>query len=144
MMHINTHEAYKKLVDAGVQDKAAETIILVIDESRKSDFDNLATKEDIGNIRTELKADIANVRLETANVRSELKEDIANLRAELKQDISNVRTEIAGLRTELKEDIATLRTDIAELKGNDVTMRWMLGFLLAMCSAILLKLFLGI
>jgi hypothetical protein len=115
MMHINTHEAYKKLIDAGVQDKAAETIILVIDESRKSDFDNLATKEDIGN-----------VRLEVANIRSELKEDIANLRAEL------------------KEDIANLKADIAELKGNFGTMKWMMGFLLAMNLAILLKLFLGV
>lgn len=114
-MHINTHEAYKKLVDAGVQDKAAETIILVIDESRKSDFDNLATKEDV-----------ANVRLEIANVRSELKEDIANF------------------RTELKEDISNLKANIAELKGDNGTMKWMMGFLLAMCSAILLKLFLGI
>lgn len=114
MMHINTHEAYKKLVDAGLKEKAAETITLVINEARKSDFDNLATKEDI-----------ANVRLEIANVRSELKEDIAN-----------VRTEIASLRTELKEEIA-------ELRGKFGIMQWMMGFLLAMVSAVLLKLFLG-
>ena len=54
MMHINTHEAFKQLVEAGVKEKAAETIIKVIEEARKSDFSNLATKEDIANLKGEI------------------------------------------------------------------------------------------
>lgn len=87
MMHINTHEAFKQLVDAGVKEKAAETIIKVIDESRKSDIDRLATKEDLMKVNNELKL------------------------------------------------------EIADLKGKFGTMQWMMGFLLAMSSAIILKLF---
>ena len=102
-MHINTHEAYKQLVDAGVKEKAAETIIKVINEARESYFDRLATKE----------------------------------------DIANIRLEMANIRTEIKEDISNLKTDLADLGGKFGTMQWMMGFLLAMCSAILLKLFLG-
>ena len=122
MMHINTHEAYKQLVDAGVKEKAAETIIKVIDQARRSDFDRLATKEDLKDVRNELK-------LEIAAVRTELKEEIASVKAELKEEIGNVRAE--------------LKDDIADLKGKFSTMQWMMGFLLAMSSAILLKLFLG-
>lgn len=129
MMHLNTHEAYKKLIDAGLKDKVAETIIKVIDEARKSDFDRLATKEDLKDTRNELKLEITNVRME-------LKEEIAKVRTELKEDIANVRIE-------LKEDIANIKADIADLKGKFGTMQWMMGFLLAMSSAILLKLFLG-
>ena len=78
MMHIDTHEAFKQLIEDGVEEKAAETIIKVIEEVRRSDFYKLATKEDITN-----------------------------------------------------------------LKGEIILMKWMMGFLLAMSSAILLKLFLG-
>ena len=107
MMHINTHEAFKQLVEAGVKEKAAETIIRVIDEARKSDIDRLATKE-----------------------------DLKDAKAELKQDIHGLEIKINNIRTELKEEIS-------DLKGKFGTMQWMMGFLLAMSSAILLKLFLG-
>lgn len=43
------------------------------------------------------------------------KEDLADLRAELKEDIAQVRQELGGVRSELKEDIATLRTGIVGL-----------------------------
>ena len=101
MMHINTHEAFKQLVDAGVKEKAAETIIKVINEARSSDIATLATKEDIHSI-------------------------------ELK--IAAIDLQIAKVRTELKEEIA-------DLKGKFGTMQSMMGFLLAMSSAIILKLF---
>ena len=107
MMHINTHEAFKQLVEAGVKEKAAETIIRVIDEARKSDIDRLATKE-----------------------------DLKDAKAELKQDIHGLEIKINNIRTELKEEIS-------DLKGKFGTLQWMMGFLLAMSSAILLKLFLG-
>ena len=107
MMHINTHEAFKQLVDAGLKEKAAETIIRVIDESRKSDIDRLATKE-----------------------------DLKDAKAELKQDIHGLEIKINNIRTELKEEIS-------DLKGKFGTLQWMMGFLLAISSAILLKLFLG-
>ena len=53
-------------------------------------YEHVATKQDIADVRTE----------------------IANLKSELKQDISDVRTEIANLRTELKSDTANLQTNL--------------------------------
>lgn len=87
MMHIDTYEAFKQLIEAGVEEKAAETIIKVIDEVRRSGFYNLATKED------------------------------------------------------LTKAINEVKLEMADLKGKFGTMQWMMGFLLAMCSAIILKLF---
>ena len=64
----------------------------------------------------DLRADIAELRAEIADVRTELKADIAALRTELKADIADVRTEIADVRTELKADIADVRTEVADLR----------------------------
>ncbi|KQC48650.1 hypothetical protein AP064_05725 [Candidatus Liberibacter solanacearum] len=44
--------------------------------------------------KAELKEEIANVRADIANVKTELKQDISNVKTELKQDISNVKTEL--------------------------------------------------
>ena len=75
MMHIDTHKAFTKLIEAGLKKEAAEGIIGVIEESRQSGLDGLATKQDL-----------ADVRLEISNVRSELKEEIASVRTELRSE----------------------------------------------------------
>ena len=123
MMHINTHEAFKQLVDAGLKEKAAETIIKVINETRKSDIDRLATKEDLKDAKAELK-------LEIANVRTELVKEIGLV----KKGVFEAKLTAAKFHAELKEEIT-------DLKGKFGTMQWMMGFLLAMSSAIILKLF---
>ena len=41
------------------------------------------------------------------------REDIADLRVELKQDISELRTEVKDLRVELKQDIVDVRTELS-------------------------------
>jgi len=70
------------------------------------------------------KTDIANLRTDNANLRTELKADNANLKTELKADIANLRTELKGdnaaLRDELKDDVASLSS---ELKADSAQMR---------------------
>ncbi|MVN21106.1 hypothetical protein [Mucilaginibacter arboris] len=77
------------------------------------------------------KQDIAELKIEIANVRNELKLEIADLRTELKTDLANLRTElktdIANLRTELKTDIANSRSDV---------IKWMFIFLFGQLAAI--------
>ena len=79
------------------------------------------------------KSDIADVRTEIANLRTELKTDIANLRTELKTDIANLRTEvksdIGSLRTKVSSDIGSLRSDLKN-------MRWMIGTIIAGASVL--------
>jgi hypothetical protein len=65
--------------------------------------ESLASRVDLLDVKSALKADILELR-------AELKADIVDLRAELKADI-------VGLRSELKADIADLRAGMADLRA---------------------------
>ncbi len=77
----------------------------------------------IGAVRTELRAD-------TADLRTEVRTDFTELRTELKTDIAGIRTELktdfTELRTELKSDIASshadLKADIGRVDGRLVAL----------------------
>ena len=78
-------------------------------DHRFSDMENA-----IGELRAELKGDIAELSRRMDAQRDELKGDIAELRTELKGDI-------AELRTELKEEMARL------VQRMDTQTRWIVG-----------------
>jgi hypothetical protein len=154
LQYIDTHKAYKQLTESGLAERVAEAVVNFVIESQKIEYETLATKIDLINLRTDLKEDIASVRAELkediASVRTELKEDISSVRTELKEDIASVRAElkedIASVRAELKEDIASLRSELKEetlkLSGRFDNMRWVMGVLVSLNIAILVKLFL--
>ncbi len=50
------------------------------------------------------------------------KQDLANLRRDLKQDVADLRRDIETLRTEVKNDIATVRSEIDQM-GMKLTIR---------------------
>ena len=91
-----------------------ETPVLEGGFVRKDTFDAR-----VDGMKVELKGDIAIVRRELSETKTELKGDIHSLRTELKGDMDNLRTELKGdidkLHTELKGDMDSLRT---ELKGD--------------------------
>jgi predicted nucleic acid-binding Zn-ribbon protein len=64
------------------------------------------------------KADLAGVRTEIAELKTELKTEIAELRTEIDGVRTELKTEIAELRTELKAEIAEMRTDL---------LKWIIG-----------------
>lgn len=120
MMHIDTHKAFNKLVDAGLQKEAAETIIGVVEESRKYDLDNLATKQDIAAIKQEL----------------------SDTKSELKQDIANIRLEIANVQTGLKEEIADVKIQLSKITENMNMIKWLcVGILIPLVAASIKVLF---
>lgn len=112
----DTLAAVRNLEKAGMGTSQAEAVTETI---RIAVFQGVATKEDIGEVRTELKTDIAEVR------------------AELKAEIAEVRTEIAGLRGEMKEDHARLRADFEKFRA-DMTWRMVviMGGLLGLFAAL--------
>ena len=76
---------------------------------------------------------------------------IGGLRSELKQDITDVRLEIAGLRDELKQEIADLRTEVrtgfAEMRTEMTLListeirrqtQWIIGVLTSLSVALIL------
>ena len=81
-MSIMVTEVYRALVDAGASEEKARAAAEAI-----PDMSDLAEKNDVAELRSELKQDIAELR-------SELKQDIAELRSELKQDIVGLKADL--------------------------------------------------
>src|SRR6185503_21044800 len=85
---------FYQLLQAKIGKTEAEALVHIIDQKVNTKFeqrkDELATKEDVSNLRAATKEDISNLRAAT-------KDDISNLRAATKEDISNLRAEL--LRT---------------------------------------------
>lgn len=73
-------------------------------------------RADMAEMRTELKTEMAGLRSEFYEMRSELKADMANLRTELKTEMAELRadmeTGIAELRADMETGIAELRADM--------------------------------
>ena len=77
-------------------------------------YKNLATKVEIAGVKTEMAELRSEVKVEIAGVKTE----IAELRSEVKVEIAGVKTEIAELCSEVKVEIAGVKTEIAnEFKG---------------------------
>ena len=81
-MSIMVTEVYRALVDAGASEEKARAAAEAI-----PDMSDLADKNDIAELRSELKRDIVELR-------SELKQDIAELRSEFKQDIVGLKADL--------------------------------------------------
>ncbi len=112
----DTLVAVRNLEKAGMGTPQAEAVAETI---RVAVFQGVASKEDIAELRAEMKA------------------DIAELRAEMKADIGELHSEIAALRAENKADIAELRAELEKLRA-DLMWRMMLimGGLLAIFTAV--------
>jgi dsDNA-specific endonuclease/ATPase MutS2 len=79
-MILDTHEAVEKMVEAGASKKMAEAIVALHAKGNE----NLATKEDIREVKSEIKMLEVTLRSEITEVRSELKSDIAEVKGDIK------------------------------------------------------------
>ena len=68
----DTLEAQQSLTDAGVEDRPQ-----LLRSGKQKRF---ATKEDITDLKVDLKTDIAELKMDIANLRADLKTDIAGLK----------------------------------------------------------------
>jgi len=84
MAILDTHKAIERIIHAGASKEMAEAIV----ESVNTRNDDVATKSDIFELRSEIN------ELKVAT-----KSDINALRSELKSDISELRTDIGWLKT---------------------------------------------
>ena len=103
---------------------------------------DVATKQDIQQLRQELKGEISQLREEMTQVRQELRGEMAQLRQELKEEISQLRQEISQLRQHVDGEINQLRQEIAQMRQHVVSeisqlrrdmntnFRWTVGLIL--------------
>ena len=136
----DTLHAAKALTVAGFEAQQAEAIT---DTIREAFTESVATKVDIAEVKTEiaevkseLKADIAEVRTEITEVKSELKADIAEVRTEIAEVKSELKAEIAEVRTE----VAAVRTEMAERFEALYKQLWLLGLGIVTAVAAIVKL----
>jgi predicted nuclease with TOPRIM domain len=94
---LDTLKATRTLQAAGFDAAQAEALVTVLGGPV---LGNVATKEDVRDVRVDLR-----------DLRSELKSDFDGLRSELK-------TEVDGLRSELKADIGQLREESTAMRGD--------------------------
>ena len=123
----DTMEAAEALTRAGLPEPQAKAIAITV---RKAVSEGVATKSDVGELRTELKGDIGELR-------AELKGDIGELRTELKGDIGELKGDIG----ELKGDIGELRGEVGAVKAELWAVKWVLGFMFAIVLAMAARLF---
>jgi len=88
----NTHQVIKKLVAKGLKEGQAEEIVEAILEGRNTDLNQLATKEQLLELKSETRTDFAKV-----------KTDIAELKTEMRTGFAKVKTDIAEVKTDIEK-----------------------------------------
>lgn len=114
----DTHRVVKRLQQAGFSEPQAETVTDVLREARDTSMADIATKADLMEVRTELKAETAAV----------------------KADVEQLRI---TLRAEMQAGFSALRADMA--KGQADTLKWIFGMVVVQGGVVfaLLRLFPG-
>jgi hypothetical protein len=106
MAILNTHAVVKKFTQHGFTEEHAELIVDAINDQN----DQLATKNDLAILKTELKTDINELKVELKADITALKTDIYNLELKLESkiehEISEVKSEIKAINTNIKWIIA--------------------------------------
>ena len=72
-MYIDTLKTMDQLVESGMNDKQAKTLVSIFSEFIQSQFGLLATKEDLAKTSNECKAEILEIKMEVKTIKSEIK-----------------------------------------------------------------------
>ena len=99
---------------------------------------DMATKQDLSQLRQELKADIFQLRQEMRGEMAQLRQELAQLRQEmsqLRQEMSQLRQGVDGgmgqLRQEVRGEIDQMRQEIAQLRRDmNTNFRWTIGLII--------------
>ena len=124
VVNLDTLKIARRLKEAGLDERQAETIADVFRESRELDFSLLATKADLADLRNATKAEIAELRsatmAELAELRSEVDLRFTTLQAETDRRLAVLQAEMDRRFAGVEGKIAALQAEIASLK-------WMVG-----------------
>ncbi len=121
MISFDALKLAKRLREAGMPSEQAEAVAEAEAEALGEFIQShLATKQDIADLKQEI-----------ADCRSELKQEIAACRNELKQEIADVRLEIGDVRREIADCRSELKTEISGI------IKWNVGTMIALVAIML-------
>jgi ribosomal protein L29 len=135
VVNLDTLKIARRLKEAGLDERQAETITDVLRESRELDFSLLATKADLAELRNATKADLAELRNATkadlAELRNATKADLAELRNATKAELAELRSDmdlrLTSLQAEIDRRFAAVEAKIAVLQAEIASLKWMVG-----------------
>ena len=113
-MSLIVSEIYDALIEAGSTEEKAKAAAAAIPVA-----DQMATKEDITDVKAEMAEFKAEIRQDMADFKAEVRQDMAEFKAEVRQDIAafkaEVRQDIADFKAEVNERFAKIERQIAVL-----------------------------
>ena len=144
VLAFDTHKAVKALREAGADEPLAEAVVATVGDAIGG---NVATKTDIGDLKTDMvtKTELAALKVDmvTKTELAEVKTELAALKtnvvtktelAALKVDIT--KTELAALKVdmvtktelaEVKTELAALKVDVASIEARLYRHLWVMG-----------------
>ena len=127
-MNFDTHKSIKYLIEKGIKEPQAESIVDIVSKSREYNFSKLATKDQLKMVQTALKGDIKSVEQELKgdikSVEQQLRGEIKSVEQQLRGEIQSVEQKLEGKITTVEEK---LRGEIIATK-HDI-LRWVIPFL---------------
>ena len=93
-----------------------QLVMAAIEEEVASKSDMAEVRADFAELKSDLKSDFAKLRSEFAEVKLELKSDFANLRSEfadLRSEFARLRSEFAGFKSEIVFKLGALMVGCA-------------------------------
>ncbi len=112
-MTFDTYQLIKELQQSGFNEIQAEGLSTAFKEIQSAQLENLATKSDIRELRSELKADLKENKADLKRLESELKADLQKLESELKADLKEVKSDLKRFDSELKSDLKLIKWVLA-------------------------------
>ena len=138
----DTHEDIRELVEAGMPEPQAETVVRqrvrLLERNLATKADIAETNASIETLRQETKADIAATNANIETLRQETRADIETLRQETKADIAATNANIETLRQETRANIEKLRQETEKLiaLGKNDIVKWVVGANLGVAAMI--------
>src|SRR5260363_60365 len=120
----DTHKFVCKLKGAGFNDQQAEALTDAVQESQASL--NVATKQDVVDVRRDVEQGFADVRRDLADAEERTDAKLDKLGTELRHEIESLRKDIDAKHESLRKDIDT---KLANMKFD--LLRWFFGIALA-------------
>ena len=138
----DTHKYIKSLQETGFNEKQAEVLVKSLLESRDFDLSILATREQVADMKSDLKKEIAQLdakfnkeisatREQVTDVKSEIsdvRKEIVQLDNKLSKEISSTREQISDVKSDLQKEISNVRGDIKQIKAD--MLKWIVPILI--------------